>query len=527
MKADVTPPTPPHRFALLIAALGGQGGGVLADWIVAAARSQGLAAQATSTPGVSQRTGATTYYIEIAAACAGRPPVLGLAPMPGRVDVLVCAELLEAARMLERGMSAPSRTTIVASTHRVYTTRETMNAADARFDSARIVDALRALSRRAVHFDMDAIRARHGTAISAALLGALAGSDALPIGRGACEAAIRDGERGVAASLAAFAEAFDRARAADAPRPIRDGAAEPLPEAATADPVALPAQLAARIDALPARVADLARVGAAQLIEFQGVRYAHRYVDRVLRIAAAGRVEGAPADAVACEAARCLALWMRYDDAIRVASRKARASRLARIRAEAGAGTNDVVRVHDFFKPGVHEIAALLPRGVGIRLERRARAPAAAPDDGGSRGGAGLRITLQTSSIAGALALRLVAALRPLRPHSLRYGREQQAIERWLAAIEQALALDCRDAAQALASLPRLNRGYGDTHAAGRAKFERILDAWRTAAEIDPVQATRTLCGDTVAAFNDPACGPRRRPEAAAAARAGGASLPA
>ncbi|MGA8031225.1 MAG: hypothetical protein WCB48_02440, partial [Casimicrobiaceae bacterium] len=54
-------------LALLIAALGGQGGGVLADWIVRAARTDGWLAQATSTPGVSQRTGATTYYVELAA----------------------------------------------------------------------------------------------------------------------------------------------------------------------------------------------------------------------------------------------------------------------------------------------------------------------------------------------------------------------------------------------------------------------------------------------------------------------------
>ncbi|MDE2003505.1 MAG: hypothetical protein KGJ25_08250, partial [Betaproteobacteria bacterium] len=52
-------------LSLLIAALGGQGGGVLTDWVVQAARADGYTAQATSTPGVSQRTGATTYYVEI------------------------------------------------------------------------------------------------------------------------------------------------------------------------------------------------------------------------------------------------------------------------------------------------------------------------------------------------------------------------------------------------------------------------------------------------------------------------------
>src|SRR4029078_10480788 len=72
MSAETSPPqmSPHGPVTILIAALGGQGGGVLTDWIVHAARGDGALAQATSTPGVSQRTGATTYYIEIA-----RPPV--------------------------------------------------------------------------------------------------------------------------------------------------------------------------------------------------------------------------------------------------------------------------------------------------------------------------------------------------------------------------------------------------------------------------------------------------------------------
>ena len=49
-------------ICILLGALGGQGGGVLADWLVEAAHHSGYPAQATSTPGVAQRTGATTYY---------------------------------------------------------------------------------------------------------------------------------------------------------------------------------------------------------------------------------------------------------------------------------------------------------------------------------------------------------------------------------------------------------------------------------------------------------------------------------
>ena len=67
-------------ITIAVVALGGEGGGVLADWIVDLANHGGYLAQATSVPGVAQRTGATVYYLELfpksAAQAAGRDPVL-------------------------------------------------------------------------------------------------------------------------------------------------------------------------------------------------------------------------------------------------------------------------------------------------------------------------------------------------------------------------------------------------------------------------------------------------------------------
>ena len=48
---------PSRPLTLLIAALGGEGGGVLTHWIVSAS-SIGFPVQSTSIPGVAQRTGA-------------------------------------------------------------------------------------------------------------------------------------------------------------------------------------------------------------------------------------------------------------------------------------------------------------------------------------------------------------------------------------------------------------------------------------------------------------------------------------
>lgn len=493
--------------AVLIAALGGQGGGVLTGWIGHAARAEGLIVQATSTPGVSQRTGATTYYVEM----AGRPlqgeapPVLGLAPVPGRVDVLVCAELLEAARMIERGMSTPARTLVIASTHRVYTTSEKMSGGDGRFDGERIVEATRALARRTVLFDMEAVRARHRAAISAVLFGAIAGSGALPLSRKACEEAIRAADVGVESSVAAFAEAF--ACASKSPGAQHDAAQPEARLSAIASPAL--ATLAQRVDALPARVADLARPGVVQLAAYQDERYALRYVERVERIARLAEGRGATAAECARETARYLALWMAYDDLIRVASAKSRASRFIRIRREATVRDGDVVRVRDFFRAGGAEVAAILPRTLGAWLERRSLARSA-------KGPAGRSLTLLTTSITGALALRVLAALRPLRPHSLRFAREQAAIEDWLALVDDALAAHhdgAIEAALELAKLPRLLRGYGETHATGRASFQRLVDGYRSSRKAGSATAAATLRALAEPAYAQARCAPARSPE--------------
>src|SRR5438067_5847473 len=131
---------------LLIAALGGEGGGVLTDWIVSAAEHLGLPVQSTSIPGVAQRTGATTYYIEIFPtsyrALGGRRPVLALSPGVGDVDVVIASELLEAGRAIASGFVTTDRTLLIASSSRVYLTVEKMQMGDGRYDSERLVKSV-------------------------------------------------------------------------------------------------------------------------------------------------------------------------------------------------------------------------------------------------------------------------------------------------------------------------------------------------------------------------------------------------
>jgi indolepyruvate ferredoxin oxidoreductase beta subunit len=433
---------PERPITILIAALGGEGGGVMADWLMEAATNSGYPAQATSIPGVAQRTGATTYYLEIYPAkrelLNGKEPVLSLTPSPGNVDVMVASELIEAGRAMQNGFVSPQRTTLIASTHRIYATVEKMQMADGRFESSRVLDAAAQLAKSAVLFDMRKLAQESGTVINAVLFGAMAASDVLPLSRERCEQAIRGGGRGAEASLRGFAAGYDIA-ARQRPAP----AEPPPPKRAT-------------------ELQEVLQLGRERLRDYQGERYAALYEERMK--AFLGREAK-----LAAEVARQLALWMAYEDIIRVADLKTRASRFERVRKEVGAKQGEPVIVIDYLKPGIEEFASVLPRFLGKRLvswaERRGKLDAY-----------NVGMHVKTSSLFGYLLVRSLAWLRPWRPMSYRYGEEQQLIERWLAHVAEAAQRDVPLACE-LAECARLIKGYGETHRRGKANFLAILDA--------------------------------------------------
>jgi indolepyruvate ferredoxin oxidoreductase, beta subunit len=170
---------------------------------------------------------------------------------------------------------------------------------------------------------------------------------------------------------------------------------------------------------------------------------------------------------VSQEAARCLALWMAYEDVIRVADLKSRRSRFEQIRADYKAKPGEPIIVRDFLKPGVDEIASILPPTWSTRLTNWAKK--------NNRTTFGNGIQLATNSVTGLLAMRFMANLRFMRRKSSRFLHEQQLISRWVAALNSALPKDIELAMQ-IASLPRLIKGYSDTFARGQGNFVRILE---------------------------------------------------
>jgi indolepyruvate ferredoxin oxidoreductase, beta subunit len=451
MKAQI------RSISILIAALGGEGGGVLADWLIDAANQLDFPVQSTSVPGVAQRTGATTYYVEIfpvpRSQLAGATPVLSLTPTPGDVDLVAASELVEAGRALQAGFVTRDRTLLVSSTHREYAVSEKAAMADGRYDSTRVAEAASVKARRAILFDMLVLAQRHGTVVNTVMFGAMAGAGALPFPRENCEEAIRRSGKAVNASLRGFAAGFEWG--AGRPQPSE-------PRQAAPDTGILQSL---RLCALPESVREIATAGVEQTIDYQDQRYACLYLNRVERILAAEAI-GLPADfTVTREAARYLALWMSYEDVIRVADLKTRRDRLERVRREVGAGSDEPLRVTEYMKPGLDEVCSVLPTSLARWLRRKLAHRA-------DRLHIGMHV--RTDTIVGFAMLCALRSLRPFRRRMSRYASEQQAIERWLEVIEAALGRS-PTLAKELALCGNLVKGYGETSERGHRNLADIL----------------------------------------------------
>jgi indolepyruvate ferredoxin oxidoreductase beta subunit len=416
------------------------------------------------------------YYVELARSDgSGRLPVMAQMPVPGDVDVVVASELMETGRALLRGFSTAQRTTLVGSTHRIYAIGEKQAMGDGRGNSDKIIEAAHTRSKRFIGFDMEAATERSGSVISAIMFGALAGSGALPFPTETFRKAIEHSGIAVKSNLKGFAEGFDQAQA-PVTMPVEDVHEVPVPT--TERGRALAARIAA---ALPAAAQVNALHGVAKLMDYQDGDYAALYLDRLETVAAR---DAAPFEMTA-EAARHLALWMGYEDTIRVADLKTRASRIERVRGEVRAQNDQILSITEFMHPRLQEVCETLPAGIG----RRILASKGLSNFLGRFFTEGRHV--ETTGLRWFLALRMVAKMRSMRRRSLRYIEEQERIEQWLELVRTEASRD-RDVALELVKCQRLIKGYGDTFERGLGNYRSIVK--EHAREPRPAADIRRLC---------------------------------
>lgn len=456
-------------LTIAIAALGGQGGGVLAEWLVAVAELHGWMAQSTSVPGVAQRTGTTVYYVEMSPKPEPnrRPPVFALMPVPGDVDLVIAAELMEAGRTVVRGLVTPERTTVVASSHRVYGITEKSAMGDGIVDSNAVLSALNARARRLICFDMEAAADEQKSVISSVLFGAIAASAALPFPRSLYEQAITDSGVAVKTNLAGFSAGFERA--------IKRSPVAGLVPPSSGPTTELGRSLDERIKReFPAHLHGILQEGVKRMLDYQDGEYASLYLDRMADMRACDeRVGSVSRDfALTNAVARYLALWMSYEDTIRVADLKTRGKRFERFRSEVRAGADQIVYVTEFMHPRFEEVCETLPARLGQWLlnNSSARRVSASLFRQGRH--------IHTARLGGFLMLYLLAGMRRWRRTTLRYRIEDRRITDWLSRVQRVASLPSGyHAAIEIAECQRLVKGYSDTHERGLRNYQTLMEA--------------------------------------------------
>ena len=464
-------------ITLLIAALGGEGGGVLTNWIVSAAAEAGFPVQSTSIPGVAQRTGATTYYIEILPVhvneLSGKRPVLALTPGVGDIDIAVASELLEAGRTLTSGFITPDRTHVIASLSRFYAMDEKVAMGDGRFDQDKLITAIKQHAHDALLVDMAQLAKESGSIISAVMLGTIAGSGRLPLSSEQLENAIRADGKAVDSNLRGFRAGLEAARTKNAPAKLAD-----RKKRAAATLQSLEDEVTRQF---PAHVRSVVIEGVRRLVPYQSDDYAQLYLDRLMPIATVDANEGLQGKLLK-EVARHLAVRMSYEDVVRVAQAKIAPARMQRIAQDELRVKDEPFSIHDFLKPGIEELTQLLPPALARPIRRYAERK-------GWYGKAYFGMEINTTSISGYLRFLMLAKMRRLRPYGIRYKEEQAQLEAWLALIVKAAARS-PDLALEIAECARLIKGYGDTHARGLANYRAIETRL-----IEPALAGRIAAG--------------------------------
>ena len=190
---------------------------------------------------------------------------------------------------------------------------------------------------------------------------------------------------------------------------------------------------------------------------------------------------------------------MAYDDVIRVADLKTRATRFERVRQEVGARPDQLVYTTEFMHPRLEKSAAPCPpdwaagwKTQGLRRLRRA------PPGQGRR--------MRSGTLGGFLMLYALAGMRRFRRATLRHQIEKAGLEQWLDLVARLAPQDYALAVETV-NCRRLVKGYSDT----RARRRQIPPAARGRRKLAGRPDAASLRALRETALANEKCGPMER----------------
>jgi len=360
------------------------------------------------------------------------------------------------------------------STHRLYSQVEKEVLGDGRVDPQVVIEGARQHAKDYIGFDMNQAAIDTGCVISAILFGALAGCERLPFKREQFEQVIRESGKAVESNLAGFNAGY---RQAQESLDTANSATEHKPKAETQNSYVFPTAANQELQTLltqvettlPSAAHEFTVAGIKRLIDYQDLDYAIEYVDRLRGIAQLESTQEGQdhTHELTKEMARHLALWMSYEDTIRVADLKIREKRFDRYKNHVKAKQDDVTHVVEFMHPRLEEIADTMPSGLGNLMLNFGPLKSLVSFFCYER-----KVT--TSKLSGFLLLYMTARFKGIRRRTLRFKRESERMNNWVNLVRRTTETDYKSAVE-ITKCQRLIKGYGDTHDRGWANYSSII----------------------------------------------------
>lgn len=468
---------------IMVPAVGGQGGGVLTEWLVQAFFLENYDVQGISLPGLSQRGGSTVYYLEAhpKPESPDKQIIFAQFPVPGEVDIIISQEFLELGRALQLGYGS-DRTTIVTSTHRIYSTLEKMPIGSGIYSDENLRKIATAFSSKLIELNALQLAKDNGMddlAVNAILFGALAASGCLPLSKASFISSIEKVGVAVKTNLRGFEvgwnfvtstkyaesgkrsvvwETFVRTRADRLEEYEREVYLGKLSRIETE---------------FPSQLREIIAESLYRLIDYQDAEYADTYIDDVKEIYRLD--ESVKGNLKLTEHfAKNLALLMSYEDGIRVAELKIKSERFKRIKEEMRLRDDQVFKVVDYLKPDAEELYGLLPNIVIAPFVRIIESPLF-KKIWRRKKPITFAQTPTTTSFSGYLRLWMMTRIKFMRPHSYRFKKERALMRKYRESTIYYAGLDYK-LGSLIARSGSMVKGYGKVRRRTIKAFYRFID---------------------------------------------------
>lgn len=439
---------------VLIGTVGGQGGGVLSDWLIHGLLNANWNAVSIGLLGLSQRAGTVTYYCE-ASSDKEEKIVTSMFAMPGDVNLFIGQELLELGRLLSAGYASDD-CVIIGNLGRTYTTLEKMPSENGVYDSSIITNAAEKLSPKNNYLVdapayVTAHQLQHLTS-NAFLLGMVVASPVIDLPTEPFIKAIKDSEVNVKGNIKAFELGYQM---------FKDGKIHPGVNQFKIKDNPPASQLIASGDnkntlfekiksRCSQEVIDSVDFACQRLEDYQDKEYVQSYLEMIEELRNKESVRPATVQAFAKNAA----LWLSYEDIPRVGQLKTKSDRFAKVFKEHGISSQHVVKITDYFVPDIEQLVGMLPKPIA-KLIMNIGSKFTHDFEGKS-----FPLRIQSTSILGYWSLRLLSLGKYWRRSSLRHQYEMSKFNFWFDNLKK-IQDESPAVAQIVAELARVIKGYG------------------------------------------------------------------